>query len=162
MTQRVDLGTLLDRLAIDELITGYAAAVDDGDWTAYRALFAADGRADYRAAGGIEGGAEEVARWLGETLLVFPVRQHLITNRVLSLQDLGGYPGDRAELRADYLNPMCCGTAGDAGPPAPDFEAGGRYAFSLVRTEEGWRLRSVTVFEKWRRLSGVLAGHSGS
>ncbi|MER0444407.1 nuclear transport factor 2 family protein [Streptomyces sp. Edi4] len=158
MTQRVDLGTLLDRLAIDELITGYAAAVDDGDWTAYRALFAADGRADYRAAGGIEGPAEEVARWLGETLRLFPVRQHLITNRRLTLQDLGGYPGDRAELRADYLNPMCRGAKDGAAPPAPDFEAGGRYAFSLVRTEGGWRLRAVTVHEKWRRTSGAFGG----
>ncbi|GAA4108513.1 nuclear transport factor 2 family protein [Streptomyces sp. NPDC048491] len=158
MTQRVDLGTLLDRLAIDELITGYAAAVDDGNWTAYRALFAADGRADYRPAGGIEGPAEEVARWLEETMRLFPVRQHLITNRLLTLQDLGGYPGDRAELRADYLNPMCFGTDGDGTPPAPGFESGGRYAFSLVRTDTGWRLRSVTVHEKWRRVSGALAG----
>jgi hypothetical protein len=158
MTQRVDLGTLLDRLAIDELITGYAAAVDDGDWTAYRALFAADGRADYRPAGGIEGPAEDVARWLAETMRVFPVRQHLITNRLVNLQDLGGYPGDRAELRADYLNPMCLGANGDGSSPAPDFESGGRYTFSLVRTDAGWRLRSVTVHEKWRRMSGALAG----
>ncbi|MFI6052838.1 nuclear transport factor 2 family protein [Streptomyces violascens] len=158
MTQRVDLGTLLDRLAIDELITGYAAAVDDGDWTAYRALFAADGRADYRPAGGIEGPAEEVARWLAETMRLFPVRQHLITNRLVTLQDLGGYPGNRAELRADYLNPMCLDANGDGSPPAPDFESGGRYTFSLVRTDAGWRLRSVTVHEKWRRMSGALAG----
>ncbi|GAA2429356.1 nuclear transport factor 2 family protein [Streptomyces mauvecolor] len=158
MTQRVDLGTLLDRLAIDELITAYAAAVDDADWTAYRALFAADGRADYRPAGGIEGPAEEVARWLAETMRLFPVRQHLITNRLVTLQDLGGYPGDRAELRADYLNPMCLGANGDGSPPAPDFESGGRYTFSLVRTDAGWRLRSVTVHEKWRRMSGALAG----
>ncbi|AYG84202.1 hypothetical protein DWB77_06415 [Streptomyces hundungensis] len=158
MTQRVDLGTLLDRLAIDELITGYAAAVDDGDWAAYRALFAPDGRADYGAAGGIAGSVEEVARWLAETLRLFPVRQHLITNRLLTLQDLGGYPGDRAELRADYLNPMCFGGDGDGAPSAPDFESGGRYAFSLLRTEAGWRLSSVTVHEKWRRMSGALAG----
>ncbi|MFE9405585.1 nuclear transport factor 2 family protein [Streptomyces sp. NPDC006530] len=159
MTQRVDLGTLLDRLAIDELITGYAAAVDDGDWTAYRALFTADGRADYGAAGGIEGSVEEVAQWLAETMRLFPVRQHLIANRLLTLQDLGGYPGDRAELRADYLNPMCFGADGGGTPSAPDFESGGRYAFSLIRTEAGWRLGSVTVHEKWRRMSGALAGN---
>ncbi|MFJ8309743.1 MULTISPECIES: nuclear transport factor 2 family protein [unclassified Streptomyces] len=160
MTQRVDLGTVLDRLAIDELITGYAAAVDDGDWTAYRALFAVGGRADYRSAGGIEGPAEEVAQWLAETMRLFPVRQHLIANRLLTLQDLGGYPGDRAELRADYLNPMCFGGTGDGDShsSAPDFESGGRYAFSLVRTDAGWRLQSVTVHEKWRRVSGALAG----
>lgn len=54
MTQRVDLSTVMDRLSIDAVITGYAVAVDDGEWADYRALFTADGRADYRTAGGIE------------------------------------------------------------------------------------------------------------
>lgn len=54
MTQRVELATVRDRLAVDELITEYAVAVDDGDWEAYRGLFAPEGRADYRSAGGIE------------------------------------------------------------------------------------------------------------
>ena len=52
MTQRVELATLRDRLAVDEVITDYAVAVDDGDWSLYRSLFTPDGRADYRSAGG--------------------------------------------------------------------------------------------------------------
>ncbi|MET9533393.1 MULTISPECIES: nuclear transport factor 2 family protein [unclassified Streptomyces] len=174
MTQRVELATVMDRLDIDELITGYAVAVDDGQWDDYRALFAPEGRADYRAAGGVEGPAAEVADWLAETMRLFPVRQHLIVNRRLRLQDLGGYPGDRAELQADYLNPMRLksrpsGGAGDgegpdgasgdaAGPTAPDFVSGGRYAFSLVRTDGGWRLLGVVVQEKWRRTPGAPGG----
>ncbi|MEU5434468.1 nuclear transport factor 2 family protein [Streptomyces sp. NPDC020719] len=158
MTQRVELATVMDRLAIDELITGYAAAVDDADWAAYGALFTPDGRADYRAAGGIEGPAAEVAAWLTETMRLFPVRQHLIVNRLLTLQDLGGYPGDRARVRADYINPMCLGASanGDGGPAAPNFVSGGRYAFSLRRAEPGWRIDTVTVQEKWRHVSGAL------
>ncbi|WP_328324266.1 nuclear transport factor 2 family protein [Streptomyces sp. NBC_00455] len=176
MTQRVELATVMDRLDIDELITGYAVAVDDGQWADYRALFAPDGRADYRAAGGVEGPAAEVADWLAEMMRLFPVRQHLIVNRRLRLQDLGGYPGDRAELQADYLNPMRLksrpsdgagahgaggpgadsASGGAAGPAAPDFVSGGRYAFSLVRTESGWRLLGVVVQEKWRRAPGGI------
>ncbi|MGW8952944.1 nuclear transport factor 2 family protein [Streptomyces sp. NPDC055709] len=144
MTQRVDLATVMDRLAIDEVITGYAVAVDDADWMGYRALFTPDGRADYRGAGGIEGPAEEVAGWLAETMRLFPVRQHLIVNRRVHLQDLGGYPGDRAEAQADYVNPMRLESG-------EDFVSGGRYAFALARAEGGWRLRSVTVLEKWRQ-----------
>lgn len=144
MTQRVDLATVMDRLAIDEVITGYAVAVDDADWTGYRALFTPDGRADYRGAGGIAGPAEEVAGWLAETMRLFPVRQHLIVNRRVHLQDLGGYPGDRAEAQADYVNPMRLESG-------EDFVSGGRYAFALARAEGGWRLRSVTVLEKWRQ-----------
>ncbi|MEV4334020.1 nuclear transport factor 2 family protein [Streptomyces sp. NPDC049597] len=150
MTQRVDLATVMDRLAIDELITGYAVAVDDGDWTAYRALFTDDGRADYRGSGGIEGTAEEVAGWLAEAMRLFPVRQHLIVNRRVGLQDLGGYPGDSAEVRADYISPMI---------PASgrDFVSGGRYRFTLARGEVGWRLRTVVTEERWRRAGGVRA-----
>ncbi|MFJ9823774.1 nuclear transport factor 2 family protein [Streptomyces sp. NPDC101160] len=144
MTQRVDLATVMDRLAVDDLVTGYAMAVDDSDWPAYRALFTPDGRADYRGSGGIEGPAAEVADWLAETMRLFPVRQHLIVNRRVRLQDLGGYPGDAATVRADYVNPMRFESGAD-------FVCGGRYGFTLRRTEDGWRLRSVVVEEKWRR-----------
>ncbi|MDX2733302.1 MULTISPECIES: nuclear transport factor 2 family protein [Streptomyces] len=162
MTQRVALATVMDQLSIDAVITGYAVAVDDGSWQDYRDLFTPDGRADYRSAGGVEGSAAEVAHWLEETMRLFPVRQHLIVNRRLDLQDLGGYPGDRADVRADYLNPMRLqGTqaAGGASPDttAPNFTSGGRYAFGLSRTDVGWRIRTVTVHEKWRSLSGSLA-----
>ncbi|WP_328680467.1 nuclear transport factor 2 family protein [Streptomyces sp. NBC_00322] len=151
MTQRVDLATVMDRLTIDELITSYAVAVDDGDWDAYRALFTAEGRADYRSSGGIEGPAAEVADWLAETMRLFPVRQHLVVNRRLHIQDLGGYPGDRAELQADYVNPMRL-ESGD------DFVSGGRYTFGLLRTDAGWRLRTVVIHEKWRRAPDAPGG----
>ncbi|HET6357207.1 nuclear transport factor 2 family protein [Streptomyces sp.] len=151
MTQRVDLATVMDRLTIDELITSYAVAVDDGDWDAYRALFTPEGRADYRSSGGIEGEAAEAADWLAETMRLFPVRQHLIVNRRLHIQDLGGYPGDRAELQADYVNPMRL-ESGD------DFVSGGRYTFGLLRTDAGWRLRTVVIHEKWRRAPETAGG----
>ncbi|EGE45864.1 nuclear transport factor 2 family protein [Streptomyces sp. SID4928] len=166
MTQRVALATVLDRLAIDAVITGYAVAVDDGAWSDYGALFTPDGRADYRGAGGVEGPADEIARWLEETMRLFPVRQHLIVNRRIDLEDLGGYTGDRAEVRADYLNPMCLAhrtadgpeaDGAESGPPGvatPDFVTGGRYTFELRRAEPGWLIRTVTVHEKWRRAPG--------
>ncbi|GAA3398100.1 nuclear transport factor 2 family protein [Streptomyces roseoviridis] len=144
MTQRVDLANVMDRLAVDDVITGYAVAVDDSDWTAYRALFTPDGRADYRGAGGVEGPVSEVADWLAGTMRLFPVRQHLIVNRRVAVQDLGGSPGDEATVRADYVNPMRYASG-------EDFVCGGRYAFTLRRTDDGWLLTSVVVEEKWRR-----------
>ncbi|MBT2452860.1 nuclear transport factor 2 family protein [Streptomyces sp. ISL-43] len=155
MTQRVDLATVMDRLAIDEVVTGYAVAVDDGDWAAYRALFAPGGRADYSSAGGIEGPAGEVAGWLEETMKLFPVRQHLIVNRLIKVADQDGSPGDTAEVRADFLNPMrLAGEEFDGTVTAPNFVAAGRYTFVLARTPRaGWRLSRVTVHEKWRHMS---------
>lgn len=147
MTQRVELATVRDRLAVDGLITDYAVAVDDGDREAYRELFAPRGRADYRSVGGIEGEARAVAVRLAESLRLFPVRQHLIVNRRVRFGIREQDTGDTAEVRADCVNPMA--TAG----PGPDFVCGGRYAFAVLRTGEGWRLSEVIVREKGRRLA---------
>lgn len=155
MTQRVELAAVMDRLAVDGLITEYAVAVDDGDWTAYRELFTADGRADYRSAGGIEGGASDVAAWLAETMRLFEMRQHLIVNRRVRFGVLDQDTGDTARVQADYVNPMRLAAGRDGAPAdAPDFVCGGRYAFGLLRTHDGWRVREVVVREKWRRLPG--------
>ncbi|MGW7272863.1 nuclear transport factor 2 family protein [Streptomyces sp. NPDC054864] len=165
MTQRVELATVMDRLAIDSLITEYAVTVDDGDWDAYRQLFTPDGRADYSSAGGIDASADEVAGWLAGTMELFPMRQHLIVNRRLRFGTLEQDIGDIAQVQADFVNPMRFASqegegagagvdreAGGAGSAAPDFICGGRYAFTALRTHEGWRLRQVTVQEKWRRI----------
>ncbi|WP_328869878.1 nuclear transport factor 2 family protein [Streptomyces sp. NBC_00287] len=151
MTQRVELATVMDRLAVDGLITEYAVAVDDGDWEAYRGLFAPDGRADYRSAGGIEGDARQVADWLAESMRLFPMRQHLIVNRRLRFGTLDQDTGDTAHVQADYVNPMRLARE-DEGSTTPDFVCGGRYTFGLTRTNDGWRLDQVVVREKWRRL----------
>ncbi|MFE1287250.1 nuclear transport factor 2 family protein [Streptomyces sp. NPDC058751] len=150
MTQRVELATVLDRFSVDEIVTAYAVAVDDGDWEGYRGLFAPKGRADYRSAGGIEGDAVEVAAWLAQSLDLFAMRQHLIVNRRVRFGILEQDTGDTAEVRADYVNPMRF-TGQDGDSTAPDLVCGGRYAFGLLRTGDGWRLRQVVVQEKWRR-----------
>ena len=81
------------------------------------------------------------------------MRQHLIVNRRVRFGVLEQDTGDTAQVRADYVNPMRFAADGDGtGPSAPDFVCGGRYAFGLVRTDDGWRLREVVVQEKWRRL----------
>ncbi|MFG2651971.1 nuclear transport factor 2 family protein [Streptomyces sp. NPDC048436] len=156
MTQRVELAAVMDRLAIDSLITEYAVTVDDGDWDAYQRLFTPDGRADYSSAGGIDASAAEVAGWLAGTMELFPMRQHLIVNRRLRFGTLDQDIDDVAQIQADYVNPMRFTApegAEDGGgqAPAPDFVCGGRYAFTALRTAGGWRLSQVTVQEKWRQ-----------
>lgn len=151
MTQRVELAAVMDRLAVDGVITDYAVAVDDGDWEAYRRLFTSDGRADYRSAGGIEGDVGQISGWLAESMRPFPMRQHLIVNRRIRFGLLEQDTGDTARVQADYVNPMRF-AGDDSGSTAPDFVCGGRYAFGLLRTYDGWRLREVVVQEKWRRL----------
>ncbi len=150
MTQRVELATVMDRFAVDGLVTEYAVAVDDGDWEAYRRLFAPDGRTKLPLAGGIEGGADEVAGWLARSMELFPMRRRLIVNRRLRSGRWTRKRATRPGCQADYINPMRF-AGHDGGSTAPDFVCGGRYAFELVRTDLGWRLREVVVQEKWRR-----------
>ena len=50
---RID--ALTDRLAIEDLLTRYATAVDQRDWDLYRSVFAADAEVDYTPAGGTAG-----------------------------------------------------------------------------------------------------------
>ncbi|MEU5954267.1 nuclear transport factor 2 family protein [Streptomyces sp. NPDC047525] len=167
MTQRVELAAVMDRLAIDSLITEYAVTVDDGDWDAYQRLFTPDGRADYSSAGGIDASAAEVAGWLAGTMELFPMRQHLIVNRRLRFGTLDQDIDDIAQVQADYVNPMRFTSAegggdGAAGTEssAPDFICGGRYAFTALRTPQGWRLRQVTVQEKWRQVQQRSQNHT--
>lgn len=149
MTQRVELATVRDRLAIDDVITDFAIAVGDGDWTAYRSLFAPRGRADYRAAGGIEGEAGEVADWLAGRRDGFPARQHLVVNRQLRFGVWEQDSGDTARVRADYVSPVV-----PAGDDASVRMYGGRYGFALLRTPDGWRLSGVAAEERWHRAPG--------
>lgn len=154
MTQRMELATVRDRLAVDALVTDYAAAVDDGDWAAYRELFAPDGRADYRSAGGIEADVERIAEWLAESMRPFATRQHLLVNRRVRFGALDHETGDTAEVRADYVSPLLLTAGADGASTAPDVVCGGRYVFRAVRTADGWRLDRVVVQEKWRRPAG--------
>ncbi|WP_327237651.1 nuclear transport factor 2 family protein [Streptomyces sp. NBC_01317] len=151
MTQRVELATLLDRLAIDEVITSYAVAVEDADWPGFLTLFTPEGRADYTAAGGGEGPADQVAEWLAGELRPFAVRQQLIVNRRVRFQDADGYPGNHAELTAGYLLPL-------RHESGEDVMSGGRIVFRLLRGESGWRLSRVVVQEQWRRGADVPGG----
>lgn len=151
MTQRVELATLRDRLAVDGMVTEYAVAVDDGGLGGVpesvhpgRTRGLPVGRRD-------RGDAGSVATWLAESMQLFSMRQHLIVNRRVRFGILEQDIGDTAGVQADYVNPMRFAENG-AGSAAPDFVCGGRYAFGLLRTDDGWRLREVVVQEKWRRL----------
>ena len=54
-----ELEALADRLAIEDLLTRYAHAVDRHDWDLYRSVFTDDAHIDYTSAGGIAGTLDE-------------------------------------------------------------------------------------------------------
>jgi 3-phenylpropionate/cinnamic acid dioxygenase small subunit len=132
-----------DRLLISELLDTYAAAVDSRDWSLLETVFTEDAILDYSAFGGPRGPFDEVVPWLEKSLALFAASQHLISNKMISLD------GDEATARCSLFNPMVL--AGDK----PDvLLVGGGYADRLRRIGDGWRIAERVVHPSW---SHVLA-----
>ena len=132
-----ELRAVHDRLELHELLARYARAVDDRDWELYRSVFTEDAHIDYTSAGGIAGSRDEVADFLAEAFAAVPWAQHYVTNIEVDLD------GDSAEVRAMFYNPMQL--------PGMDAQSacGGYYHHELVRTDDGWRSRSLREENLW-------------
>jgi 3-phenylpropionate/cinnamic acid dioxygenase small subunit len=130
------LAEIADRIEIDDLLTRYATAVDRKDWELFASCFTPDALIDYTAAGGIKGNLHEIKKWLAEVLPMFPMTQHLITNKVVEVR------GDRATSRCILFNPM--GLPDGKGSMAL-FIDGAYYNDELVRTEQGWRMAKRVI-----------------
>ena len=136
-----------DRIEIDDLITRYATAVDTKDWDLYRTVFTDDAVIDYTSAGGIRGSLGEVVEWLSHALKLFPMTQHLITNRHVVLD------GDTATGRSYYYNPLGR-PDGKGGMQLLFF--GGYYNDRFRRTADGWRIAERIEETAW--VDGSLPG----
>ncbi len=135
------LRTLLDRLEIDDLLTRYATAVDLRDWALLDSVFTEDAVLDYRSAGGIRGGFDEVRRWLAEVLPLFDVTQHLVVNRAVEIDP----DGRTARARSHFQNPNRLVV--DGRPWL--FVVGGCYHDRLLRSPSGWRITSRVEETLW-------------
>jgi 3-phenylpropionate/cinnamic acid dioxygenase small subunit len=142
------LEMLADRLAIDDLLTRYATAVDQRDWDLWETCFTPDATIDYTAFGGVAGSVKQVRAWLETVMPRFEMSQHLVVNREVTIE------GDMARSRAAFFNPMALST-----PEGRTlFFDGGYYLDRLVRTPAGWRIwRRVEEFGYSTRLAPLLA-----
>ena len=131
---RID--ALTDRLAIEDLLTRYATAVDQRDWDLYRSVFTADAEVDYTSAGGTAGTVDEVVAFLDAALSGFEMTQHLVGN-VDAVVD-----GDEARVTAVFTNPLRL-AGGDT------WFTGGWYHHDLVRTADGGRSRRLREESAW-------------
>ena len=133
------LRTLADRVAAEDLLTRYAAAVDRRDWDRYRTVFTDDAQIDYTEAGGIAGTVDEVVEFLAASLPMFEMTQHVIGNVDLAID-----PDDpnRATVTAAFTNPMRL-------PDGDVWFTGGWYHHDLVRSADGWRSRRLREEAAW-------------
>jgi 3-phenylpropionate/cinnamic acid dioxygenase small subunit len=120
---------LSDRLAIQDLLTTYARAVDTKDWDLYESVFSPDALIDYTSSGGIRGSRAEVRAWVAKALELFTMTQHLVTNHHIVVN------GDTATSHTDFFNPM--GRPDGKGGLALFF-VGGTYRDELKREDGGW------------------------
>ena len=127
---------LADRLAIGDLLTRYATAVDRRDWDLYRTVFTSDAEIDYTSADGIAGTVDEVVEFLEIALSGFEMTQHLVSNVDTSVED------DTARVTAMFNNPMRL-------PDGDTWFTGGWYHHDLVRTADGWRSRKLREESAW-------------
>ena len=138
---------LQDRFAIEDLLHRYSTAIDTKNFALLGEVFTPDGVGDYTSAGGICGSVAEIQAWLGRSLAVFTVVQHLVTNVHLELD------GDRATSTCYLFNPL--GYPGEGGRVEMLY-CGGLYRDRLVRTHRGWRIRERVIETLY--LDGKLPG----
>ncbi|MYB03214.1 MAG: nuclear transport factor 2 family protein [Acidimicrobiaceae bacterium] len=132
----MDLQTLIDRAEITDLLTRYARAVDRQDWELFRTVFTPDAHIDYTQVGGIAGDLDTVVGFLSEVMSMFEAMQHMISNIDITID------GDEAKVTAMVYNPLKL-------PDSGMWATGGWYHHELVRTDEGWRSRSLVEEAGW-------------
>lgn len=123
-----------DRIEIQELLVRYSHSVDTRDWEMYENVFTADAFIDYTCFGGPKGDVKEIRAFLEMAMPNFQSFQHMIANTVLDFVD-----ADTVKARTICHNPMVMGLEGDK---THVFYCGLWYVDELVRTPEGWRIKS--------------------
>jgi hypothetical protein len=124
---------LADRLAIADLVTAYAHAVDDRDWARWEALFLPDAVIDYTSAGGIVGSPAELAAWMPGALAAFEFCLHSTSTHEITFTG-----PDSATGRAHVFNRN--GARWEGRPEIVD--VGAVYVDSYQRDGDRWRFAS--------------------
>jgi len=124
---------LADRLAIQDLATAYAYAVDDRDWARWEALFLPGAYIDYTAAGGIAGSPAELVAWMPDAMAVFAFCLHTTSTHEIRFTD-----GDHATGRVHVFNRNGVEWEGRR----EIFEVGAVYHDTYARAGESWKFAS--------------------
>jgi len=125
---------MTDHDAILDLLGRYVRGVDERDFAAVAALFTPDASIDYNVGGGAKLRAMELAAWLGRSLTMFRLTQHLLGVPVIEVQ------GDTARTRVPVLATHVQ-TRHDGSEVSAVLN--GTYTHELSRTPAGWRIRTL-------------------
>ncbi|MFN8640564.1 MAG: nuclear transport factor 2 family protein [Candidatus Binatia bacterium] len=137
------LQSLLDRVAIHDLIMRYARGVDRRDLDLVASCFAAD--AAYDGALGT-GGIDVVLAALRERMPRYRTTMHFLTNPLIAVD------GDSASCETYALVYHRLESEDDV----EDFIVGVRYVDTLARRPEGWRITSRRTAMEFQRYNAVI------
>lgn len=140
-----ELQTVLDRLAITDVVNRYGTTTDRKDWAGLRGCFVERPDLDFSA---FEGGeprepkpvkADDFVAFARQAQVELQSTQHVIANHAVVID------GDTATCTAHFVAhhhlPNALGG---------DFQRqGGWYDFKLVRTPDGWRISGLVLHVLW-------------
>jgi 3-phenylpropionate/cinnamic acid dioxygenase small subunit len=140
-----NLATVLDRLAVQDVLFRYATALDTKDWALLRTCFTPDVVGVYDAHGEQQG-YERIEAMCRRALEPLAATQHLIGNVEVAVS------GDTATSTC-YLQAMHVRER----PGGDNFIVAGQYRDELVRTPDGWRIVRRALRRIWTQ--GDLGDH---
>lgn len=139
-----------DKAAIERIVYSYATGIDSKDWALWRSIYADEVSVLFRPIqdSGFQGSRGDVQEWttmpadewVSSCRVLFTglrATQHTMSNPIIDID------GDEATctmyMQATHFLP-------DETEP---YTIGGYYVDQLVRTDEGWRIRSVNLNVSW-------------
>lgn len=136
------LQEMLDRQAISDTVIRYATGIDMRQWDVYRSCFCDRVDIDFTSFSGgrpVTVSADDWVLQVRSTLSGFAATQHMSTNHVISVS------GDEATcvsyMQAQHYLPNDKGGS--------TLTLGGYYTNSLVRIDEGWKIRRCQLSVTW-------------
>jgi uncharacterized protein (TIGR02246 family) len=121
-----------DHIAIEQLLMEYGRAVDNRDWSAFAALFTADG--EWKGAQGSYRGPKQIQESMDKIFTAAAAdipkgsNFHLLTNVIIDLN------GDHATASSKFIFYKMNGAK-------PQAEVAGRYQDKLVRVGRAWKFQ---------------------
>lgn len=133
-----ELQLLVDQQAIIQLLNRYAFALDDRDWSALRSCFTPD--AIYTFSHGLRvEGFEAIEGVCRRALEPLDLSQHIVAGHLVELD------GDEATARC-YLHAQ---HVRRGIPDGETYIVAGKYTDTLVRADDGWRIRQRDLTSLW-------------
>jgi uncharacterized protein (TIGR02246 family) len=132
------LQRLVDRLDIQDALTTYAAAIDNGDFDTVRSVFADDATALYDKDSGLLEGGDEIVAWVKNATADLDWQHHMISVYGVEID------GDHATALVYLLSHQTV-----VGTPHQTRMMTSKYRNELRRVDGRWRISALDLHVGW-------------